>query len=128
MFNGMEIIKASVGMPVKDNLSRLMGESLSRPKIYGWHVDPSVSDPAQAVTYLTDAIGKTPAAMGSETFSYGSWKSAFFMPKPCIEGMTPSASSDFFRSLAEGLIGLKFASDLSKILFPKQDNENQKED
>lgn len=45
-----------------------------------------------------------------------------------IEGMTPSASSDFFRSFAEGLIGLKFASDLSKILFPKQDNENQKED
>ena len=45
MLNGMEIIKASVGLPAKDNLSRLMGKSLSRPKIYGWHVDPSVSDP-----------------------------------------------------------------------------------
>lgn len=53
-------------------------------KIYGWHVDPSVSDPAQAITYLGDAIGKTPAAMGSETFSYGDWSDAFFMPKPCM--------------------------------------------
>jgi hypothetical protein len=38
-----------------------------------------------------------------------------------IEGMTPSASSDFFRSFAEGLIGLKFARALSKILFPEEE-------
>lgn len=54
------------------------------PVIYGWHVDPSISDPAQAVTYLADAIGKTPAAMGASTFSYGDWENAFFMPKPCM--------------------------------------------
>ena len=33
------------------------------PIIYGFHVDPSISDPAQAVTYLADAVGKTPAGM-----------------------------------------------------------------
>ena len=52
--------------------------------IYGWHVDPSISDPYNAVTYLGQAVGKTPAAMGSTTFSYGEWEDAFFMPKPCM--------------------------------------------
>ena len=52
--------------------------------IYGWHVDPSESDPSAAVTYLADAVGMTPAAMGAGTFSYGSWEKAFFMPKPCM--------------------------------------------
>lgn len=55
-----------------------------KPEIYGWHVDPSISDPAQAVTYIGDAVGKTPAAMGASTFSYGDWSNAFFMPKPCM--------------------------------------------
>ena len=84
MFKGTEIIKAGAGMPVKDTASRLMGEMLSRPRIYGWHVDPSISDPAQAVTYLADAVGKAPAAMGATEFSYGDWSDAFFMPKPCM--------------------------------------------
>lgn len=52
--------------------------------IYGWRVDPSESDPSDAVTYLKDAVGKTPAAMGASTFSYGDWANAFFMPKPCM--------------------------------------------
>ena len=55
-----------------------------RPVIYGFHVDPTISSPDDAVTYLKDAIGKTPAAMGSTTFSYGDWENAFFMPKPCM--------------------------------------------
>ncbi|MBR1382793.1 MAG: hypothetical protein IJ555_03140, partial [Ruminococcus sp.] len=49
----------------------------TRPTVYGWHVDPSISDPAQAVTYLADAVGKTPAAMGASSFSYGDWANAF---------------------------------------------------
>ena len=57
---------------------------LSASKTYGWHIDPSISDPANAVTYLEDAIDLTPASMGSTTFSYGSWQDAFFMPKPCM--------------------------------------------
>lgn len=54
------------------------------PTVYGFHIDPSISDPAQAVTYLADAVGKTPAAMGASEFSYGGWADAFFMPKPCM--------------------------------------------
>ena len=52
--------------------------------VYGWHVDPSVADSSNAVTYLEDAVGMTPAAMGASTFDYGSWEDAFFMPKPCM--------------------------------------------
>ena len=52
--------------------------------IYGWSVDPDESDPYEAVTYLSGAIGKTPAKMGSTVFDYGDWSGAFFMPKPCM--------------------------------------------
>ena len=56
----------------------------TRTKIYGFHIDPDESDPFDAVTYLEDAVGAEPAAMGSTSFDYGSWKNAFFMPKPCM--------------------------------------------
>ena len=36
---------------------------------YGWHVDPSESDPSDCISYIADAIGATPAAMGASTFS-----------------------------------------------------------
>jgi len=52
--------------------------------IYGYHVNPSESDPAAAVTYVEDAVGMTPAKMGSASFSYGSWENAWFLPKPCM--------------------------------------------
>lgn len=52
--------------------------------IYGFHVNPNESDPADAVTYLADAVGMTPAAMGATTFNYGSWENAFFIPRPCM--------------------------------------------
>lgn len=52
--------------------------------IYAYHVDPSISSPSNAVTYLEDAVGKTPAKMGASTFSYGDWADAFFLPKPCV--------------------------------------------
>ena len=51
---------------------------------YGFFIDSSVSDSDNAVTYLEDAVGMTPAAMGASTFNYGSWENAFFMPKPCM--------------------------------------------
>lgn len=54
------------------------------PIIYGFHVDPDESDPSDAVTYLMDAIGMEPVRMGTTAFNYGSWKNAFFMPKPCM--------------------------------------------
>lgn len=52
--------------------------------IYGWHVNPGESDPEDAVIYLKDAVGMTPAAMGSSSFNYGTWQNAFFMPRPCM--------------------------------------------
>ena len=54
--------------------------------IYGFHIDYSESDPEDAVTYLKDAVGKTPAFMNfsNGTFNYGSWENAFFMPRPCM--------------------------------------------
>lgn len=53
--------------------------------IYGFHIDGSESDPDERVTYLKDAIGMTPAGLDSSgSFNYGSWKNAFFMPRPCM--------------------------------------------
>lgn len=52
--------------------------------VYGIHINPNESDPSLAVTYLEDAVGMTPAKMGTSTFDYGSWADAFFMPKPCM--------------------------------------------
>lgn len=54
--------------------------------IYGFHINSAQSDPANAVTYLADAVGMTPAAMDFTTglFNYGSWRDAFFMPRPCM--------------------------------------------
>lgn len=56
----------------------------SRRVVYGIHIDPDEGDPSDRVTYLEDAVGMTPAYMGSMAFNYGSWKNAFFMPKPCM--------------------------------------------
>lgn len=52
--------------------------------VYGFHINPDESDPSDAVTYLEDAVGMTPASMGSTAFDYGSWKNVFFIPKPCM--------------------------------------------
>lgn len=53
--------------------------------IYGMHIGKD-SDPYSAVTYLKDAVGMVPAHMNYSTgqFDYGSWKDAFFMPRPCM--------------------------------------------
>ena len=54
--------------------------------IYGFHIDSTESDPEAAVTYLADAVGMTPAHMdfANDRFDYGSWRNAFFMPRPCM--------------------------------------------
>ena len=52
--------------------------------VYGYHIDPNEADSSAKVTYLADAVGMTPAAMGTDSFNYGSWQNAFFMPKPCM--------------------------------------------
>ena len=54
--------------------------------IYAFHIDGSEDDPDSKVTYLKDAIGMRPAKMDytNGVFDYGSWKDAFFMPRPCM--------------------------------------------
>lgn len=63
-------------------------EVFKRPTVinYGFHIDSSVQDPSDAVTYLADAEGLTPAYMdyANDKFEWGSWKDAFFMPRPCM--------------------------------------------
>lgn len=59
-------------------------ENTDNTVIYGFRIDPNESDPTNAVTYIEDAVGMTPAVMGSTAFNYGSWTNAFFMPKPCM--------------------------------------------
>lgn len=64
---------------------RIIGlENKLDTKIYGFHINPNESDPYEAVTYIADAVGMTPAKMGSSVFDYGSWEKVFFMPKPCM--------------------------------------------
>lgn len=54
--------------------------------VYGFHVNSSESDPSASITYLRDAVGMTPAKMNYTTgvFDWGSWRDAFFIPKPCM--------------------------------------------
>lgn len=63
-------------------------------KVYGFHVNPNESDSSAAVTYLMDAVGMTPAKMGSATFDWGSWADAFFIPKPCM--VKPDGTVDYY--------------------------------
>ncbi|MDD5880985.1 hypothetical protein [Stecheria intestinalis] len=54
--------------------------------VYGFRITSNESDPSEKVTYLEDAIGMTPAKMDcvNGKFDYGSWRNAFFMPRPCM--------------------------------------------
>ena len=53
---------------------------------YGFHIDGSESVPSAKITYLADAVGMEPAKMdyANDAFDYGSWKDAFFLPRPCM--------------------------------------------
>ena len=60
---------------------------MKKIKIYGFHIDPNISNPSTAVTYLEDAVGKTPVSMNYSTgvFNWGDWsEDEFFMPRPCM--------------------------------------------
>ncbi|MBQ2635021.1 MAG: hypothetical protein IJF88_10650 [Oscillospiraceae bacterium] len=73
-----------------DAMSYLLGRKLQHARehhsIYGFHIDSGESDPSEAVTYLADAVGLTPAHMDfvNDAFVWGSWADAFFLPRPCM--------------------------------------------
>lgn len=54
--------------------------------IYGFYIDGAEADPSARVSYVKDAVGKTPAKMNFTTgrFDWGSWEDAFFIPRPCM--------------------------------------------
>ena len=82
-----QLLKSYNGLPISNKTTAMIADYLkdiNKAIIYGWHVDPNVSDSYNAVTYLNDAIGKIPASMGNSTFSYGGWENSFFIPKPCM--------------------------------------------
>lgn len=72
------------GVTAHDKSGAPIVGTMIKKTIYGIHINPNESDPYLAVTYLEDAVGMTPAKMGTSTFDYGSWENAFFMPKPCM--------------------------------------------
>ena len=82
-----QLLKSYNGLPISNKTTAMIADYLkdiNKAIIYGWHVDPNISDSYNAITYLNDAIGKTPASMGISTFNYGDWQNSFFMPKPCM--------------------------------------------
>ena len=81
--------------PLLDTTGQVIAERLTEIRdrisgssgtIYGFHIDSSESDPEDAVTYLKDAAGMTPAYMDytNDKFVWGSWQDAFFIPRPCM--------------------------------------------
>lgn len=69
-------------LKIGDTLYQVDGKKIC----YGFHIDSAETDSDDAVTYLEDAVGMTPAYMdyANDKFVYGSWENAFFMPKPCM--------------------------------------------
>ena len=67
-------------------IENLGGSNVLASIVYGFKIDSTISNPNSNITYLEDAIGKTPAYMNYSNgeFNYGDWKNAFFMPKPCM--------------------------------------------
>lgn len=65
-------------------IARVLGGKVGT--VYGFHINGGDSNPATCVTYLRDAAGMTPAKMdyANDVFDYGSWRDAFFMPRPCM--------------------------------------------
>lgn len=54
--------------------------------IYGFHINGNESSQDDMVTYIEGAVGMEPAYMDFESgeFNWGSWKDAFFLPRPCM--------------------------------------------
>ena len=87
--------------------------------LYTIHISGSEGDCASKITYMDDAVGMTPAKMDFDngTFNYGSWKNAFFMPKPCM--VRQSGGVDYY--LDQENYDLKedgTASDVGNTAYP----------
>lgn len=54
--------------------------------VYGFHIKSAEAGPYERVTYLADAVDMIPCKMdyANGMFDWGSWRNAFFMPRPCM--------------------------------------------
>ena len=80
------VVTDETGKGILEQL-KIMNSRTGRSYIlYGFQINENESNPASAVTYLEDAVGMEPAKMDytNGVFNYGSWKEAFFMPRPCM--------------------------------------------
>lgn len=88
MADNHKIMKDITGQDIAEKLAEIRNclSDKTSGTIYGFHIDSTESDPEDAVTYLKDAVGMTPAHMDftSGVFAWGSWKDAFFLPRPCM--------------------------------------------
>ena len=81
------IVLDSTANAIKDAILRVASSINGKGgTVYAFHIDGAESDPDAKITYLKDALGMTPAKMDftAGSFDYGSWKDAFFMPRPCM--------------------------------------------
>ena len=70
----------------KDGYSEVTVDVDPTSPVYGFHISSAEDDSDACVTYIADAIGATPAHMNfnTDTWDWGSWVDAFFIPKPCM--------------------------------------------
>lgn len=81
------IILDKTGMGIRDAILQVAGAiNPNVGTVYGFHIDGPDAVVPNRVTYLKDAVGMTPAYMDYSTgkFNYGSWGSAFFLPRVCM--------------------------------------------
>ena len=80
------IILAAAKKKVMEELKEQGEVIFKRGTIYGFHVDSQNSNPSNAIMYLKDAVGMTPAYMdfSADEWNWGSWWDAFFLPRPCM--------------------------------------------
>lgn len=88
MSDDHKLMKNQTGQEIKEQLRDIRNVLAGNSKgvIYGFHIDATESDPEDCITYLMDAVGMTPAHMDftNDVFQWGSWRDAFFMPRPCM--------------------------------------------
>lgn len=77
-----------MAFPAADTSSISVNENnrFTDTELYEFVIDTSVSDPESCISYEGVSVNLTPAYMDFESgeFNYGSFKNAFFLPKPCM--------------------------------------------
>lgn len=85
--DAQKVLRNDTGKDIVNSLKEIRNAIIgNKGTVYGFHISASEGDPSAKVTYLKDAVGMIPAYMDytSGYFFWGSWKDAFFMPRPCM--------------------------------------------